>query len=304
MGILSIFYFLTYFTSSLWAQEFVQIELKNGEVFEGERVHTYEARWFWQKSGPRIIALAPFQVDPLQLRFFDATEIKKTTPLKVKEPSFLQQMQSEKLLLKRLPLDGEVFISTGHSGHHRYENMYGDFAWDLLIRKNGKTMQGPAHLNQSYHVFGESIFSPVDGVITEVYKQAADNIPDPTLTADLSKKSQGNYMVIHLKGNVFFALVHFQQGSIPKKLRKGYRVRAGEYLGRVGNSGVSYLPHLHITTYYWSEELGRMVSIPNMFSNLHNLTHEGDWEKHDSIIPKTHDTLHNPSAFPLCRQVY
>jgi murein DD-endopeptidase MepM/ murein hydrolase activator NlpD len=38
---------------------------------------------------------------------------------------------------------------------------------------------------------------------------------------------------------------HFKPGSIPAGVRPGARLRAGDLIGRVGNSGNSNAPHLH-----------------------------------------------------------
>lgn len=48
----------------------------------------------------------------------------------------------------------------------------------------------------------------------------------------------------------------------------GDQIQVGDFLGEVGNSGVSFTPHLHMTMYYYSEELSRMVSVPTFFKDI------------------------------------
>ncbi|MFC4223428.1 M23 family metallopeptidase [Lysinibacter cavernae] len=103
--------------------------------------------------------------------------------------------------------------------------------------------------------FGFPVLAPVDGVVEAVY----DGVPDhktyrgfPSLIYALSQRRRmrggwlalaGNSVFI-TTGNAIVALCHLQQGSA--LVRQGQRVRAGEIIGRCGNSGNSTEPHLHV----------------------------------------------------------
>ncbi|MEQ6355408.1 M23 family metallopeptidase [Lysinibacillus sp. M3] len=54
----------------------------------------------------------------------------------------------------------------------------------------------------------------------------------------------GNYIIIECTNNVYAGLVHLQTGSI--QVLVGQRVKKGEVIGRVGHSGNSFAPHLHV----------------------------------------------------------
>ncbi|QOR69311.1 M23 family metallopeptidase [Ruania alkalisoli] len=58
----------------------------------------------------------------------------------------------------------------------------------------------------------------------------------------------GNHVILraadHRGGPVFVGLGHLQRHSA--QVRSGQRVRAGEFVGRVGHSGNSTMPHLHL----------------------------------------------------------
>jgi murein DD-endopeptidase MepM/ murein hydrolase activator NlpD len=76
--------------------------------------------------------------------------------------------------------------------------------------------------------------------------EAADGLPDqipnhPKLlpTAD----QDGNHVILSLGKGVFAGYAHLRPGSV--RVRPGQRVRAGQVLGELGNSGASTGPHLH-----------------------------------------------------------
>ena len=61
----------------------------------------------------------------------------------------------------------------------------------------------------------------------------------------------------------YLSVVHFKKDSI--KVNIGDKVSPGQELGLVGNSGVSYIPHLHYTLYIYEESLQRFISVPALF---------------------------------------
>jgi murein DD-endopeptidase MepM/ murein hydrolase activator NlpD len=55
---------------------------------------------------------------------------------------------------------------------------------------------------------------------------------------------EGNHVVLRLATGERLLLAHLRRGSV--RVRPGQRVRAGAPLGRVGNSGNSSEPHMHL----------------------------------------------------------
>jgi murein DD-endopeptidase MepM/ murein hydrolase activator NlpD len=53
----------------------------------------------------------------------------------------------------------------------------------------------------------------------------------------------GNHLVVRMRGGESAVFAHFVPGSVA--VRVGQRVRRGDLLGRLGNSGASLAPHLH-----------------------------------------------------------
>ena len=85
-----------------------------------------------------------------------------------------------------------------------------------------------------------------DGIVSE----AQDNIPENTpltpkrpVPIPSGKTVGGNYLILDLGKSNFAFYAHMQPKSI--RVKVGDRVRRGEVLGLLGNSGNSDAPHLH-----------------------------------------------------------
>jgi hypothetical protein len=93
-----------------------------------------------------------------------------------------------------------------------------------------------------------------------------------------------NRVGVWLGGAYYLYLLHFRPGTIPTSARGtcepvvpgvrcvdvGASLPAGTYLGRVGNSGVTYEPHLHVTLYFYDAADGpaRSWSVPSEFADV------------------------------------
>ena len=116
-----------------------------------------------------------------------------------------------------------------------------DFA--RLNRAADGFFEGDAQRNESYAVYGAEVHAAASGTIVAVRNDIAENTPpiEPPFTTfdDVA----GNRVVQHLGGDRFALYAHLQPSSI--RVRAGERVRRGDVLGLVGNTGISSGPHLH-----------------------------------------------------------
>ncbi len=96
----------------------------------------------------------------------------------------------------------------------------------------------PADLHR-YHIFGEPVYAPCDGEVI----RAENQLPD--LSPPLSDREHpaGNHIYLNCP-DAAILLAHLMHGSLA--VASGDRVCAGRYLARVGNSGYSTEPHLHV----------------------------------------------------------
>lgn len=144
-----------------------------------------------------------------------------------------------------LPLRGDAFYVAqgGNSPLINYHNSHATqrYAMDILqLNDIGVRAASPftADLDR-YVIFGQPVSSPCDGRIVSAADDLEDNVPphrdreNPT----------GNQVVVACHGVRVF-LAHLQRGSV--SVQPGAPVASGDLVGRVGNSGNSSEPHLHI----------------------------------------------------------
>ncbi|MFW6097562.1 MAG: M23 family metallopeptidase [Chloroflexota bacterium] len=145
------------------------------------------------------------------------------------------------------PLDDGVYIA-GHGGdspalNYHNVNEAQQYALDILaLNAAGVRALGvyPTDLDR-YVAFGRDIYSPCAGEIIEV----VDDLPDLQPPEMDSDNLAGNHVVVRCaEQEVDVALAHMMAGSVTAT--EGQTVEAGEALGRLGNSGNTSEPHLHI----------------------------------------------------------
>jgi murein DD-endopeptidase MepM/ murein hydrolase activator NlpD len=92
---------------------------------------------------------------------------------------------------------------------------------------------------------GSRILAPVDGVVGHVENGHPDKRASRWVQRDLEHPA-GNYVSIRVDGreNVFVILAHLERDSI--EVLPGQSVKAGDVVGRCGNSGNTTRPHLHV----------------------------------------------------------
>ena len=143
--------------------------------------------------------------------------------------------------------DGRYYIALGGShivinNHLRTRPSSQDFAIDInkLGPLGGASANPFGSDNNLHHIFGEPVYAPCSGTVTEAASHVADNAG---ASMDVNPADgTGNYAYIDC-GDFVVALVHMQANSV--RVSAGDRVETGDLIGRVGNSGFSQEPHLH-----------------------------------------------------------
>ncbi len=137
--------------------------------------------------------------------------------------------------------------------NHHFRNISQKYALDILKLNKWGGVNAARRADAGYAamIFDEPIFSPCDGTVTV----AVDGFPDLPVGERDTEHVAGNFIVIRCNGlyvdgvsidgaEIYVGLAHLKSGSVCVK--PGDVVRADQMIGRVGNSGNTTLPHLHI----------------------------------------------------------
>lgn len=92
---------------------------------------------------------------------------------------------------------------------------------------------------EDYEIFGDTLYSPCNGIVKRAYSDNPDNIPP-----DMSRGPNNTNQVLIETDTSYVFLAHLKKGSVI--VQEGQEVKQGQPLGCVGNSGFSSEPHLHI----------------------------------------------------------
>jgi hypothetical protein len=162
--------------------------------------------------------------------------------------------------------NGEFCIVQGGASpsiNHHYDIDAQRYALDIVqLNKMGMRSNklNPKTLDD-YNIYGSRLYSPASGkVIVSVdgYQDLEPGIMDPEHPA-------GNYLAIEIKGSDRVVLLaHLMRGSL--LVKSGDLVERGQPLAKVGNSGNTTEPHLHMHV-ATGEFLFNGEGIPMTFDN-------------------------------------
>ncbi|PYR35541.1 MAG: hypothetical protein DMF90_13265 [Acidobacteria bacterium] len=120
------------------------------------------------------------------------------------------------------------------------------FAIDWVrLFADGPTFHGDAWNNASYRAFGAEALAVADGVVVNTVDGVPENVPDPVKRSVPITPATigGNLVTLGVGGHRYATYAHLQPGSL--RVKKGDKVRRGQVLALVGNTGNSTEPHLH-----------------------------------------------------------
>lgn len=118
------------------------------------------------------------------------------------------------------------------------------FAIDFVqLAPDGHLFSGDVHALKSYAYFGAPIHSVADGTVVNLYDETDEQVPGGAAKGINPENIGGNMLVIDIGGGNFAFYAHLQRGSLKVKL--GDKVKAGDVIGLLGNTGNSTAPHLH-----------------------------------------------------------
>lgn len=115
--------------------------------------------------------------------------------------------------------------------------------WEQIGDDN-TLVAGDTSVPANYHIYGKPILAVADGTVVGTRNDLQDQVPG-ALPADLPlDEADGNFVVLDIGSGLFVNYAHMRPGSVKVKL--GEKVKRGDLLGEVGNTGNSQAPHLHL----------------------------------------------------------
>lgn len=142
---------------------------------------------------------------------------------------------------------GTYYIGQGGSAtaiNYHHNDRSQRFALDIVALNDfGARAAGmmPSDLTD-YVAYNRAVQSPCTGVAISMH----DGIDDNRISETNTREPAGNHIILAC-GTARVLLAHLRKGSIA--IKGGELVTSGETLGRVGNSGNSSEPHLHMHAY-------------------------------------------------------
>jgi hypothetical protein len=184
--------------------------------------------------------------------------VSSSKPLSVTEDT---RVDNTEVLVLGAPFRAGLWLAHNGPGDHRAAHwgsmlVHADritvpqrYAIDFMgLDEAGRAVQGAlaGSSNTNWPGFGREVIAVADGLVRDARDGIADNPPlfepPPPRNVELPAVG-GNYVLLDLGRSRYVHYVHLQQGSVT--VAPGKRVRRGDVLGRLGNSGNTNGAHLH-----------------------------------------------------------
>ena len=144
------------------------------------------------------------------------------------------------------PFEGEWLVLQGGPSplqSHHLAAYNQRFALDLVRLEGGRIFTGePGDANATVNSWEQPLVSPADGAVVVARDEMEDS--DGTNFVTELEDAAGNVIVIELDSGFFVVLAHLRHETL--RVSEGDRVRKGDPLALVGNSGNTTMPHLHL----------------------------------------------------------
>jgi Peptidase family M23 len=130
-----------------------------------------------------------------------------------------------------LPLNGTFYLSQRFA-----------IDWER-IDDEGRIFRGDPKDPRSYRIYGDPVLAVTDAVVVAARNDLPDQVPGKLPDGLPIGEADGNFAILDIGGGAYALYAHMQPGSV--RVSAGDRVRRGDHIGNVGNSGNSQAPHLH-----------------------------------------------------------
>lgn len=115
--------------------------------------------------------------------------------------------------------------------------------WEQADTEN-RLVRGDTKNVANYTIYGKDVLAVADGTVVAMRNDLPEQVPG-ALPKDLPiAEADGNFVVLDIGGGNHVLYAHMQPGSVTVAV--GAKVKRGDRLGKVGNTGNSQAPHLHL----------------------------------------------------------
>ena len=118
----------------------------------------------------------------------------------------------------------------------------------LQVGSSGGIYKTDGKSNGDYYCYGTPLLAGSDGIVVDARDGIPENVPNPggegeTAVPITFGTVNGNYVILKIGDGIYAHYCHMIPGTPTVKI--GDQVKAGDVLGKLGNSGNSTAPHLH-----------------------------------------------------------
>lgn len=180
----------------------------------------------------------------IRTRFFEKPAITGVQLFSPEKNLYYQRNSRERFAHNKyfplaLPVMGEWTIMQGYEGEHTHKHDW-RHALDFVITDNaGEQCKAAGQSKEDYYCYNKPVIAPAAGMIEAL----EDGIEDNAIGDMNISNNWGNTVVIKHAEGLYTKLSHLKKNSF--RVKTGDRVKKGDILALVGNSGRSPEPHLH-----------------------------------------------------------
>ncbi len=224
----------------------------------------------------------------------------------------------DKPLIITMPVHG-IWITPNTPGSkvpsHGTSDFGESYAIDFVMLNDAKGIKKPYRSSvfkylisgvrlSDFYGWGQTVHSPINGKVLTIENNITERqIVNPFTDLQYIRKATreyissrrfpekiaGNYVLLEISKSEYALLAHLVKGSI--LMKPGESVEIGQVIGKLGHSGNSTMPHLHMQ-FMNSHDFNTAQGIPFKIKD-YEVFRDGKWEKVNDSIPTDKDIIRN-----------
>ena len=165
------------------------------------------------------------------------------------------EVSQKPVLVLGPPLEGKGWIAMNSccTGGHRRAGIPVNGAYYvsqalaidyMQLGRDDYLVAGDPDKNEDYVCYGRNVLAVADGTVASVLDGLPDRVPGKLPPDTTIQNVTGNHVILDIGNGRYVFYAHLKSGTI--KVKVGERVKRGQVLALLGNSGNTSAPHLHI----------------------------------------------------------